>query len=67
MSQPIETFVPGARRDGRAGQQEKRNRSRNELPMPILVISAGSGISSTKVAKHELRPRDQLTDKTSRA
>ena len=63
MSQPIETFVPKLAAIAAPIAREMKPVTAIMLPMPILVISAGSGNFFDQSRQNTTAPARQLTDK----
>src|SRR6266576_3334137 len=63
MSQPIETFVPKFAAMVAPTAREMKPVTAMMLPMPILVISAGSGNFFDQSRQNTTAPARQLTDK----
>src|SRR5437016_13917291 len=63
MSQPIETFVPKLAAIAAPIAREMKPVTAIMLPMPILVISAGSGNFFDQSRQDTTAPARQLTDK----
>src|SRR5207253_10122344 len=63
MSQPIETFPPELAAIAAPMAREMKPVTAMMLPMPILVISAGSGNFFDQSRQNTTAPARQLTDK----
>src|SRR5216684_743062 len=63
MSQPTETFVPALAAMVAPTAREMKPVTATMLPMPILVISAGSGNFFDQSRQNTTAPARQLTDK----
>src|SRR5436190_18169444 len=64
MSQPIETFVPALAAMVALTAREMKLVTATMLPMPILVISAGSGNFFDQNRQNTTAPARQLTETT---
>src|SRR5438876_10694408 len=62
MSQPIETFVPELAAIAAPAAREMNPVTATRLPMPILVISAGSGNFFDQSRQNTTEPARKLTD-----
>ena len=63
MSQPIETFVPALAAIAVPMARERNPVTAMMLPMPSLVISAGSGNFLDQSRQNTTAPARQLTDR----